>query len=334
MLTTGKVYRYKSSGKLLVDGGYGYYLDLDKRLQFTNNNPHKINPSTELIETHWRIELEIENGNFNGHKMSWKHVRSFSINDVPPYSYDNSRNINNSHDDGYYNVSIPLEKRINISPSNLFNHDEEWYIGKHKSAGSWKFRLSATVLTSGIAFYFNETASIIVFLIGFLFTVKQLIVERKQKAEVDLHNERVDLRKQETLEAKERVRNTRMSKIDSILSEFSKWEELDGQSFEVATGELFKKKGYSVEFTQTSNDGGIDLILRKDTEQVGVQCKAYNKNVGVAAARELHGIKSQWTNLNKFMLVGLHGFTKQAREFAKEHNLELFSVEKDHFNIG
>jgi HJR/Mrr/RecB family endonuclease len=175
---------------------------------------------------------------------------------------------------------------------------------------------------------------IIVFLFGLTFTIKQLIMEPKQKAEADLHNQRVNLRKQETLEAKERVRETRRSKIDSILSEFSKWEKLDGQSFEVATGELFKKRGYSVEYTQTSNDGGIDLILKKDTEHVGVQCKAYNKNVGVAAARELHGIKSQFTNLNKFMLVGLHGFTKQAKEFAKEHNLELFSVEKDHFNIG
>lgn len=102
----------------------------------------------------------------------------------------------------------------------------------------------------------------------------------------------------------------------------------------MAIARLFKKKGYSVEYTPTSNDGGIDLLLTKDLERIGVQCKAYNKNVGVAAVRELQGVKLQWSNLNRFMLVSLHGFSRQAREFSKQYDIELFSIEKDVFNIG
>jgi restriction system protein len=109
---------------------------------------------------------------------------------------------------------------------------------------------------------------------------------------------------------------------------------MGGQEFEVATGELFKRQGYSIEHTPASNDGGIDLILVKGDERIGVQCKAYGKNVGVASVRELHGVKSQWSNLNSFTLVALHGFSKQAKEFAHNHNIKLFSIERDYFHLG
>jgi len=99
------------------------------------------------------------------------------------------------------------------------------------------------------------------------------------------------------------------------------------------TAIIFKKKGYKVGFTQTSNDGGIDLTLNKDEENIGVLCKAYNKNVGVAAVRETIGVKAQWPDFNKFMVVSLHGFSKQAIDIAERQDVELFSIRRDHFNI-
>ncbi len=316
-LISSKVQRYKNSGKLVVHGGYGFYLDLDKSLNFTSNNPHKINPSTELEETEWCVELEREGTIQN---MRWHYVRAFSVNE---------KSGNDIAD-----TSIPLEDRINISPSEFFNVEEQLYAKEYKSAGSWKTRLFVTLIVGVLALYINQTFGSIVFLIGLFLTVKQLTIEKKEKAKVALFNQGVDKRKNEILEAKKRVRLARISKLDEILSDFAKWQQMDGQSFEIATAKLFKKMGYSIEYTPTSNDGGIDLVLEKGTERVGVQCKAYSKNVGVAAIRELHGIKSQWSDLNKFILVGLHGFTKQAKEFASQHNVELFSIERDHFGIG
>ena len=316
-LINARVLRYKNSGRLIVHGGYGYYLDLDKSLQFTSSNPHKVNPSTELEETDWLIEFELEGIIQN---MKWKYVRSYSVHDIP---------ICEKSDD-----SFPLEERINISPSDLLNTDESIYIQDYKSPGSWKKRILITAIIGSIAYYINATFGTLVIIIGLIFSIKQLIIEDKQKCEIEVFNQGVDKRRQEVLKAKENSRLERRTKMDKILSNFKKWEMLDGESFEVATGKLFKRMGYSVEYTPKVNDGGIDLILEKDTERVGVQCKAYNKNVGIAAVRELNGIKSQWTYLNKFILVGLHGFTSQAKQFAKKYDIELFSIERDHFNIG
>lgn len=117
------------------------------------------------------------------------------------------------------------------------------------------------------------------------------------------------------------------------MSEFENWRKLDGISFENAVGKLYQDQGYIIKTTQTSSDGGVDLILSKENEQIVVQCKCYAKNIGIAAVRELNGIKKEWPNANSFVLVGLNGFTKPARAFATEHNIELFSIKHDHFEL-
>jgi len=315
-LITGKVYRYKNTGKLVVEGGWGYYLDLDKRLNFTNRPPHKINPTTEIEETHWRIELECEG---KIHDMKWRYIRSYSVNGIKLPIGDES---------------IPLEKRLNVSPSDFFNDDEKKYIGEYMKTGSWKIRLLVTAIITGIFYFVYQPLCSLVSLIGIPLTVRQIIIEPKQKSAANTYNQKVDQRKQEVLDAKERIKRSHQSEIYDILKDFSKWQRLDGKSFEIAVGELYKEMGYFVEYTQTSNDGGIDLLLKKDTEHIGVQCKAYNKNVGVAAGRELHGVRSQWSDLTGFILVGLHGFSRQARKFAQEHDIGLFSIERDQFKIG
>lgn len=316
-LRCSKVMRYKNSGRLIVHGGDGYYLDLDKNLQFTSREPHKVNQSTELEDTDWFIEYELE-GRIDNRK--WRYIRSYSAQEV---SFTNTSDL-----------TLPLEDRLNISPSELFNADESIYIGDEKSPGSWKTRAIVTIVLSSIFYYIHTYIGFLSFIVGLILSVKQLIIEKRQKEEIRIFNKGVAERKVEVLEAKKRVRFNGESKIDEILSQFQKWKYLDGQSFEKAIARLFKKKGYSVEYTPTSNDGGIDLLLTKGLERIGVQCKAYNKNVGVAAVRELHGVKSQWSDLNRFMLVSLHGFSRQAREFAEQYNIELFSIEKDVFNIG
>lgn len=57
-LFTSKGLRYVNSGKLVVDCGYGFYIDLDKRFEFTSSEPHRVSPKTELVETDWYMEIE------------------------------------------------------------------------------------------------------------------------------------------------------------------------------------------------------------------------------------------------------------------------------------
>ncbi len=56
--------------------------------------------------------------------------------------------------------------------------------------------------------------------------------------------------------------------------------------FEILVGEAFRLQGYHV--TETVNNGGIDLVLRKGHERFLVQCKQWKAyKVGVQVVREL-----------------------------------------------
>ena len=53
-----------------------------------------------------------------------------------------------------------------------------------------------------------------------------------------------------------------------------------GAHLEQKFGRLLKAAGYSVRFTPTSGDDGIDIIAHKDGQHVLVQCKNYSGKVG------------------------------------------------------
>ncbi len=72
------------------------------------------------------------------------------------------------------------------------------------------------------------------------------------------------------------------------------------------------------------------MILTRADEITLVQCEAYSKNIGVSAVRELQGVRANWPEARRAMLVELYGFSKAAREFAAQHGIELFSVAHDH----
>ena len=108
------------------------------------------------------------------------------------------------------------------------------------------------------------------------------------------------------------------------------WIAFDGVQFEQAVAKIFREKGFVVEFTPRSNDKGVDLIIKKDGAVSIVQCKAYKKNVGVRAVRELVGVRASWPNAEEAFLVALFDFSRGAKEFAAEQNIKLVSIAKDY----
>ncbi len=68
--------------------------------------------------------------------------------------------------------------------------------------------------------------------------------------------------------------------------------QMNWQQFEVLVGEAFRRQGYIViERGGPTADGGIDLILRKRSETVVVQCKHWKmQQIGVSPVRELRGV--------------------------------------------
>lgn len=102
------------------------------------------------------------------------------------------------------------------------------------------------------------------------------------------------------------------------------WESLGGVEFERELGRLFGARGYRVEFTPTIGDQGIDLVLRKNGKTTVVQCKAHNRPVGPAVARELYGSMVAYKADNA-ILACTGGFTDGVYKFAQGKPIRLIS---------
>jgi len=70
-------------------------------------------------------------------------------------------------------------------------------------------------------------------------------------------------------------------------------------------------------------DGGVDLILAKDSETFLVQCKQWRAfRVGVDVVRELYGVMAAQGSTGGFVVTSGR-FTQEAQEFARGRNIRL-----------
>ena len=105
------------------------------------------------------------------------------------------------------------------------------------------------------------------------------------------------------------------------------------REFEMLVGEAFRVQGYSVVETGGSADGGVDVVLRKDSEKYFVQCKQWRaQTVGVPIVRELYGAMAAHGATGGFVVTSGR-FTKPAIEFAEGRNLTLIDGPQLHAMI-
>lgn len=96
------------------------------------------------------------------------------------------------------------------------------------------------------------------------------------------------------------------------------------RKFEEVVSEIFKAKGFEVDLTQRTADGGKDIIAIH-TDNLGIrskyfiECKHYDKDnkVGVSLVRALQGVKNTKDGPNKTILVTTSTFTSPARNFVE-----------------
>ncbi len=96
------------------------------------------------------------------------------------------------------------------------------------------------------------------------------------------------------------------------------------QEFEVLVGEAYRRQGYRVEENSGGGaDGGVDLILRRNSETVLVQCKRWKQaRVGAPTVRELRGAVAR-DGATRGIFVTSGAFTKEARAEALGQPIEL-----------
>jgi restriction system protein len=108
---------------------------------------------------------------------------------------------------------------------------------------------------------------------------------------------------------------------------------LTWREFEMLVGEAFRVQGDSVVETGGSADGGVDVVLRKDSEKYFVQCKQWRaQTVGVPIVRELYGAMAAHGATGGFVVTSGR-FTKPAIEFAQGRNLTLIDGPQLHAMI-
>ena len=115
------------------------------------------------------------------------------------------------------------------------------------------------------------------------------------------------------------------NEAQSLVDEFSDCP----TDFEVFCAELFDKMGYDTKVTSKTNDGGYDIILKKDNKISIVECKCYgiNHSIGRPLIQKLVGA-NQEVKADNMKFVTTSKFSKEAINFSNETNVELIDGNK------
>ena len=98
---------------------------------------------------------------------------------------------------------------------------------------------------------------------------------------------------------------------------------MSGVEFEEFISNLFCKMGYDSKTTKTSGDQGIDVIVKKDNQKIGIQCKRYSGNISNSAIQEAIAGKSFY-RLDNVIVITNSFFTKSAISLAEANDVILW----------
>ena len=98
---------------------------------------------------------------------------------------------------------------------------------------------------------------------------------------------------------------------------------MNGYEYEYVVASYLRQNGfYDVKVTKASGDYGVDVVARKGLQKYAVQCKYYNKPVGVGAVQEVVSGKAMY-HCTAAMVVTNSRFTAAAETLAKSNGVIL-----------
>ena len=101
-------------------------------------------------------------------------------------------------------------------------------------------------------------------------------------------------------------------------------DEMEGHDFEYYCADLLKANGFlEVEVTKGSGDFGADILAEKDGVTYAVQCKCYDKPIGVKAVQEVYAGRDYYDRMVGVVMTNQY-FTQPAVELAKKLNIMLW----------
>lgn len=105
--------------------------------------------------------------------------------------------------------------------------------------------------------------------------------------------------------------------------------EMSWEDFESLVSEYYRRNGFQVAREGGNGpDGGIDLVLRRESETYLVQCKQWKAyKVGVLPVREFYGVMASRGAAGGYFVTSGE-YTNEALAFVKRLNLELIDGRK------
>jgi hypothetical protein len=134
-----------------------------------------------------------------------------------------------------------------------------------------------------------------------------------------MHKGRIEREREEEIEYQNRVKMEQQQRVGKErkkrpLLEF--WHGLSDIDFEFQCAQLFRDLGFEAETTSITNDGGIDIILRKNGKRGAVQCKAWRQPCPVKEVREFYGVICA-EKMEFGYFIAKSGFTNSAELWLK-----------------
>ena len=101
-------------------------------------------------------------------------------------------------------------------------------------------------------------------------------------------------------------------------------DEMEGHDFEYYCADILKAHGFiDVEVTKGSGDFGADILAEKDGVTYAIQCKCYDKPIGVKAVQEVYAGRDFYDRMVGVVMTNQY-FTQPAVELAQKLNIMLW----------
>ncbi len=101
-------------------------------------------------------------------------------------------------------------------------------------------------------------------------------------------------------------------------------DEMEGHDFEYYCADLLRVNGFlEVEVTKGSGDFGADILAEKDGVTYAIQCKCYDKPIGVKAVQEVYAGRDFYGRMVGAVMTNQY-FTAPAVELARKLNILLW----------
>jgi HJR/Mrr/RecB family endonuclease len=107
--------------------------------------------------------------------------------------------------------------------------------------------------------------------------------------------------------------------IDEII------EKLSPTEFEHYVAKLYREKGFRAKVTPPVNDGGKDIIMWKNGKKYVVEAKRYNRDKKVTRPEMQKFESAARYEKAKGIFVTTSTYTPQAKEYAKDCNIEIIN---------